>query len=233
MQKTLAAAAIAAVLGTAGAANAADFYSPGFKDGPVTSFPLWSGWYAGAHIGGAWGSLDVTDDQTNVKFSNDTSGVFGGGQFGYLYQLGRLVIGPEVDLGGMSLSHSGAEPGVAVDKIGSGFYMDFTGRAGLAFGPSLVYIKGGYTYYDGNMSLSDATGTSSTPARGGYTVGAGVEYLFTPAWSVKAEYQYFDYSMKASQFTTPGGNVYDFDPTVQTFKVGFNYHLGGVYAPLK
>ena len=61
MKKTLAAVTVAVLVGVAGAANAADMYSPsggGFKDVPAyVPPPTWTGFYIGAHVGGAWADL--------------------------------------------------------------------------------------------------------------------------------------------------------------------------------
>lgn len=238
MQKTLAATAIAALMSVAGAANAADIYSGGYKDAPLATPPLWLGWYFGGHVGGAFGSLEI-EDLTGVKFDNTTSSVFGGGQFGFLYQRGNLVIGPEVDLGSIGISHTSAEPGLPTtqSRIGSGFYFDVTARLGYAYGPALIYAKGGLAGFEGSLSITDgAPGTPpySMPARNGFTVGGGVEYKFNPSWSVKAEYQYFDFSSQGGQFTLSDNSTYNYIPTIQAVQVGINYHLGACCAlPLK
>ncbi len=238
MNKTLAATAIVALLGAGGVADAADLYG-GSKDGaiPAAAYPSWTGYYIGVHIGGAWAAADFTDvnGATPVAFNGDATGVFGGGQIGFAYQLGNLVIGPEVDIGDIGLSRSTTETGGvgAVSAVSSGFYFDITGRLGYAFGPAaLLYAKGGYAYYGGSLSVTDSSGSYSHNDLTGYTVGAGLEYKITPAWSVKAEYQYFDFNT-SSQLATPIGNVFDNNFEVQTFKVGANYHFCSPYQPLK
>ncbi len=241
MHKTLTAAAIVVLLGAANAASAADFYAPGYKDAPYVAAPNWTGYYIGGHVGGVWSTIDFTDVGTNVPFNNDTSGFFGGGQVGYAYQLGNLVIGPEVDVGGMDLSRSVTEPAAVsvsgfdtVGSVSSGFYFDITGRLGYAWGPSLIYIKGGYAYYGGSLSVNEVGNASVSHSNlGGWTGGAGVEYLINPSWSLKAEYQFFEFN--TFQLVIPAsGNTYDDRFTAQTFKVGFNYHFcGGGYQPLK
>ena len=68
-----------------GTANAADL-SGGYKDGPAYAGFDWTGAYIGAHVGGAWSDLAVTnlDHYTGAdKFSNKGNGVFGGGTLGY------------------------------------------------------------------------------------------------------------------------------------------------------
>jgi len=90
----------------------------------------------------------------------------------------------------------------------------------------LVYFKGGYAWADNEIS---ATGFGAAFAESrfhsGWTVGAGLEYLFAPNWSVKAEYMYADYS-NASYLTNfvPGG--VGLGVTVNTVKAGINYHFG-------
>jgi len=237
MHKTLTATAIAALLGAAGAASAADFYAPGYKDGPIVAYPSWTGYYIGAHIGGAWSSADFTDLNVfpNVAFNSDASGVFGGGQIGYNYQLGNLVIGPEVDIGGIGLSHSTREVGGfgALSSVSSGFYFDITGRLGYAFGQALVYVKGGYAYYGGSVSVSDFGGSVSHNDLSGWTGGGGIEYKISPAWSVKAEYQYFEFNGSELEITEDGSTYNNNALTVNTIKVGANYHFCAPYQPLK
>ncbi len=243
MQKTLAAAAIATLVGVAGAAHAADFYAPGgFKDGPVAPCPTcWAGYYFGGHVGGAWGTLDVTDQTSvpNVKFDHDASSVFGGGQVGFNYQRGNLVVGPEIDVGGMGLSNTKTEIGGAgaISKLGSGYYLDITGRLGYAFGPALIYGKGGYALYGGDASVTEPSTPATVKRDGisGFTAGGGVEYQINPAWSIKAEYLFFDFGNAGGQlvFSNTTGDSYSSQLTVQTAKVGINFHIPSFYEPLK
>ena len=59
----------------------------------------------------------------------------------------------------------------------------------------------------------------------GYTVGAGVEYMFAPNWSAKAEYQYYDFG--STRFVTPVvlAPFGAWNNDVHTFKVGVNYRF--------
>jgi hypothetical protein len=81
-----------------------------------------------------------------------------------------------------------------------------TGRIGYTWGPALLYVKGGYAYSDYSESLvTTVAGAPVAFAAGtkhdGYTVGAGLEYLFTQNWSGKVEYQYYDFGK--TQFSAP------------------------------
>ena len=73
-----------------------------------------------------------------------------------------------------------------------------TGRLGYTWGPALLYAKGGYAWRDGNNIGVTAAGvpqafTASGNRKDGYTVGGGLEYMFAPNWSAKAEYQYYNF----------------------------------------
>lgn len=236
MLKTFAAAA-AVLAGLAGSANAADIYGAGgYKDGTYIASPLWGGWYLGGFVGGAWSRVGINDVSASTeRFSNEETVFIGGGQFGFNYQRGPLVVGPEIDFGGIGLGHKAVEsaPGIAAVSTNSGFFGDITGRLGYACGPALIYVKGGYVYVDGDITVAESA-ASSYKASGfsGFTVGGGVEYKVSPAWSLKGEYQYLDLSSFST--TLPAsGDTYNSAFDIHTLKFGLNYHFAPGYAPLK
>jgi outer membrane immunogenic protein len=76
----------------------------------------------------------------------------------------------------------------------------------------------------------------------GWTVGAGVEYKLSPVWSLKAEYQHFDFGSLTNTFSRdfssacgsyPTACSYKNEVTVDSVKVGVNYFVNGGFAPLK
>jgi outer membrane immunogenic protein len=96
------AAAIGALaIASAAPAGAADLYRGGngsLKDVPYIPPPLWTGFYIGGHVGGAWsdnnnndnlGFFTFPDESTGIfsrNNNNNQSAVFGGVQFGYNWQ---------------------------------------------------------------------------------------------------------------------------------------------------
>ncbi len=217
-------------------ASAADMYRAdvgGYKDAPIYSANIWSGFYAGAHLGGAWGTSDV---KGTPSFSSDANGVIAGGQLGYNWERGNLVLGLELDLGSMDVSHSAAVPGTALrSSLDSGFYGDITGRLGYSFGTALLYAKGGFAALDAEGKVTAANGiVTPTNSFTGWTLGGGLEYSLSSAWSVKAEYQHFDFGSEQSNLNIGGRDFkFDHDLTVDTVKAGVNYHVGHGYEPLK
>ncbi len=249
-------AALASAVGLS-SANAADMYSAPaarYVGGPVYG-GNWTGFYLGGHVGGVWDTNEIKDLNGNwcspaltgigCSYNNDTSAVFGGGQIGYNYQTGSFVIGPEVDLGYMDLSHTHVAPGFTLSdswsSIAGGFYATATGRLGYSFDRALVYAKGGYAYYDGKVGTFSSNISATLDARGlsGWTVGGGAEYKFNPSWSLKVEYLHFDFG--SSSYTFPVSNYcgplrdqqcpYKNSLTADSVKVGVNYFVNTAYMP--
>lgn len=133
------------------------------------------------------------------------------------------------------------------------------GRLGYLFTPTLlVYASGGLAYGGVHSSVgifqSFNTDPSVTPALGagafsdtrvGWTVGGGLEWMFLPNWSAKAEYLYYDlgnvtYSVTplTSLSTISGTVVGSAFPQAQTrfdghvVRAGLNYHFNWATAPV-
>jgi outer membrane immunogenic protein len=259
MQKTLLATTVAALIGAAGAAYAADMGPASMKDVPSVPTVTWAGFYLGAHVGGAWADLQNTDsngvwaplDYPGYKWTDSASGIIGGGQAGFNWLVpgnpafgpGYLVFGLETDFGGIGLSHNTRPFGSPYlsSSEDSGFYADATVRAGYAVGSVLFYGKAGWAYYDSNLSLRD-TGTVLCPGSvcsisrsglNGWTVGGGVEYMITPSWGVKAEYRYFDFGDLNQNLYPNLTSGFDRHLTADAVTVGVNYYFGKAYQPLK
>ena len=260
------------VLAFAAQANAADIYAPGPGPAPfpvAAPVALWSGFYGGAHVGGAWTDFNTHDldgywyyNQNNttalpyipgvVHTDQSLSGVFGGGTVGYNAQRGGVVFGIEADFGAMGLNGNKllTDPVVAPAvvetaraHISTGFYGDVTGRVGWAWGPWLIYGKGGLAVLEATTNVTDLTinayPSTVDSTHVGWTAGGGFEYLWNPAWSVKIEYQFFDFGTTSSSVYNLGSGLSEFNHNldINTVKFGINYHLGccdtGVLPPLK
>jgi outer membrane immunogenic protein len=186
---------------------------------PVAVF-TWAGCYVGGTVGGAWGkSTDswAPNPSPVTGFGPDgaaaiasatsatlsASGATGGVEGGCNYQYSPwLVFGVEADwqATGLSTTNNGSVLGVLPfsESFNSHWLSTVRGRAGYAAGPWLFYATGGVAI--ANTSFSDTltipgTGTNSfsqSNTSTGWTVGAGVEWMFAPNWTVKGEYLYVD-----------------------------------------
>ncbi len=260
---------VAAFAVAAFSAQAADMYVPGasVKDGPMyDAVPSWSGFYAGVNGGSAWGAessrlnasaTDITAATAQAVSSKlSTDGGFGGGQLGYNLQRDRFVVGVEADIQGGSIAGSTRSEAVSSNittdawaRSSLDWFGTVRGRAGYAYGGSLIYATGGFAFGGARDSLSESVNATSAVAasRGttltGYAVGGGVETALTPSWSVKAEYQYINLG-STNLSTANDGFSYGagtgngdasakFDHTYHTVRLGLNYKINQPYEALK
>jgi outer membrane immunogenic protein len=226
MKKFLLGTVALIALGATVPALAADLAARPYTKAPAYAAPIynWTGFYIGGHIGGAF-SGDSSLSGSDGRF-------LGGLQGGADYQFApSWVIGVEAQYSWLSNGNNGATfpGGVLVtsknDQLGS-----VTGRLGYTWGAALLYAKGGYAWKDGN-SLNVTTGglpmafTTNGNNRDGYTVGAGLEYMFAPNWSAKAEYQYYNFG--STTFTSGPAAIVGtrFRDDEHTVKAGLNYRF--------
>jgi outer membrane immunogenic protein len=226
MKKFLLATVAVVALGATVPALAADLGAAPrtYTKAPAYVQPIynWTGFYIGGHIGGAFsGSNSLQGD----------SRFLGGIQGGADYQFANnWVIGAEVQYSWMNNSNSGVLfPGGTLVSSNSDQLGSVTGRLGYSFGPALLYAKGGYAWKDKDNLTATLAGTpvaftTTGNARDGYTVGAGLEYMFAPNWSAKIEYQYYNFG--STTFLTPvalAGSRFNDDE--HTVKAGLNYRF--------
>ena len=213
-----------AAFSVATAASAADMQARPYSKAPpamVSPAYNWSGFYVGAMGGYGWGT-------------DAGSGGFGGGTVGYNWQFpgSQFVFGVEVDAAGASIKDRFTEevdigvltPLTQDSKINS--FGSVTGRAGFAMDAVLLYAKGGFAWGNNKttMSLPEFGITSSdSHTHTGFTIGGGLEYLFTPNWSAKGEYMYT--SLGSETYNLLGDQLASGNIDFHTIKVGVNYHF--------
>ena len=231
MKKTLFAAVAAIALTAAMPAAAADFGARYSNRPPAYSPPIyfaWTGFYIGAHLGGAFGG---SNNFNGLALSDNDARFLGGVQAGADWQFyDNWVVGAEGQYSWLSRNNASAVfPGGLVynnDQRGLG---SVTARFGYSFGSTLAYVKGGYAYADNRESVT--FGGAPIPFlldrnhNHGWTIGGGAEYMFVPSWSVKAEYQYYDFG--DARFQSPPALVPfgTFHNDEHTLKVGVNYRF--------
>jgi outer membrane immunogenic protein len=185
---------------------------------PPPPFYIWTGLYAGVHVGGGWADLGV---------GSTGSGFIGGGQVGYNYQINHWVFGLEADISGSGIQNNLATIGTPFGPITANFNWNslttLTPRFGYALDNWLVYGKLGGAWADVSVSVNApfGFGGSAGGTASGWVVGVGAEYAFWNNWSAKVEYNHFDFGGDSGTFIT-GNSV-----TLQTLKVGVNYRFGG------
>lgn len=200
----------------------------------------WTGFYIGGHAGYGWGESDWTDLNgnlgANVRFE-DLQGAIGGGQVGYNWQSGPLVLGVEGTITGGSVDQTGTV-GSASLTTDVEWMATVVGRLGYAFDRSMIYVKGGYATASIELKGDNGADTFSASERhNGWTVGAGWEYAFVKNLTLGVEYNYYDFGSERYAITTANGLALDIDADTQVHsllarlnvKFGDDRH----HAPLK
>lgn len=204
------------------AALAAAFLTvPALAAPQTTAIPFsWAGFYAGANGGAAFGShcwyfaqLSAT---TRDQGCDNVSGGLGGGQLGFNWQTGNVVLGAEVsgDWGKISGSHTPANNSQGTESTSISQIVMLTGRAGYAFDQFLVYGKGGVGFVRQRLERTCNGVTSTgvcTPVgalasygdqnRQSFVIGAGVEYAISRNLTVAVDYSYLPMGDRDAGYT--------------------------------
>jgi outer membrane immunogenic protein len=256
---TIAAVAGSALLTGIVTASAADM---AYKAAPIPMAPAafsWTGFYIGANVGGGWtgnnGGSDfnplfppfivlppavaiptvIPGQLASLVGDGRRSGVIGGGQIGYNWQVNQFVLGVEADAVGTGFKGSTASGSrtigapifavpvtqtVTVDFGHVEWMATFRGRAGFAVNQALFYVTGGAavaefggsrtTLVNGPGISIPAAGTyvatnGGSTTRWGWTVGGGIEWAFNQNWSVAGEYRHTDFGNRGATFNIPDG----------------------------
>lgn len=154
---------------------------------------------------------------TNRMFTSANS-FMGGAQIGYNSQFSdKLVIGIETDLDALRFNSSAARSDTAPSVFGTytsnatmtkklDYLGLLKGRLGYLISQSfLVYGSGAFAYGGASLATTYSvtnsqtnnlspiySETSKSRILGGWSAGAGAEWMFTPCWSMKLEYLYYD-----------------------------------------
>jgi outer membrane immunogenic protein len=214
--------AAAADLPTSKGAPMAPAYTPAFT---------WTGFYIGLNAGYAFGQGGSSSYYPATggfgglgalspfgSYNTKTEGFTGGGQIGYNWQTGNVILGVEADINYVDgkKTDSRAFSIVGVSTLASlrselNYLGTVRARLGYAAMPNLMlYLTGGLAYGDVSNSsvwafnLAGAPGFygSSSSTKVGWTVGAGAEYGFTRNITAKLEYLYYDLG-SSSHLGTP------------------------------
>ncbi len=226
----LASASIAALMLASGA-QAADLRTPPVYKAPPAALPAWTwtGFYIGGTVGGVFSHNSVSNDPAAIQIlpsliNMNGSGVIGGLEAGYNWQISQVVLGIEGDISWSSLRGSAGVPGAtltsSLNSLGT-----IRGRLGWAFDRVLVYGTGGVAFANLKDQLVDIFPFTAAPSSGltGWTAGAGVEYALTDHWTAKAEYLHVGFAQRSASVTPLATYTFDYKDKLDIGRVGINY----------
>ncbi len=210
---------------------------------PVTS---WTGCYLGGNIGYGWAPTKWTDPTTGVQFASMTvDGFVAGGQIGCDYQINQQwVVGVRgMFEDGLKGSDQNSLDTALTDTTRVPWFATVVGRFGyLIDSTSLIYIQGGGAWVRNELNECCNTvvvvppplitdGVANTTLTG-WTVGIGIEHMFTPYLSAFIEYNYIGLGNNNVAFTGINGFsnfTYQINQNVNLVQAGINLRFNGLH----
>ena len=195
----------------------------------ANGFHDWSGAYVGATAGYQIGSVFTRNAVGDFPGVTDLRGLLGGVNAGYNFQNGSMVYGLEADVNWSGFSGNricAGFPGVtcnyAIDLTAS-----LKGRFGVSMDQLLVFGEGGLSAGHGESTISPVGAPLTGYANAtlvGLTVGVGAEYALSKSISLKAQYDYINWSERTSAVNSVStGAPFTAFPASHTVKIGLNY----------
>lgn len=192
--------------------SAADLGPRPIYKGPAFVAPIftWTGFYVGINAGYGFGSSNW-DPGPNP----DTDGFLIGGTLGYNLQTGSFVWGIEGDLDYSAMKGSSGGVETKMPWFGT-----VRGRIGYAFDRFMPYVTGGAAF--GEIKMDPGVG-SDKETKVGWTIGAGLEWVFLANWSAKIEYLYADLGEASCGAAACAGTDVSFKTSI--IRGGLNYRF--------
>ena len=194
---------------------------------PVYEAPAfsWTGFYLGINGGYGFGKSDWSGTATSGSLS--PHGALTGATFGYNWQTGSWVLGAEADSdAGWINTSTTSGTGLCAGGTGCDTHNTWLGtaraRVGYAWDRWMPYVTAGGAF--GTIKMSPNSGGSEIDTRLGWTAGAGVEYGYSRAWSLKLEYLYTDLGTATCSASTCGVDT-DVSYEANLVRAGLNYRF--------
>lgn len=216
------------------------------KAPPIEAPYSWAGFYLGVNAGVGLGHSKSTSFTPALNWAPTAyigkEGAIGGGQIGYNWQFGTWVLGLETDIQAANMRDDqfcgalcklGITPSMVTLDQRLGWFGTTRARVGLAAGPILSYVTGGFAY--GGVKTDALTNNNGFIATGsfsetrtGYSLGSGVEAALGGNWTGKLEYLYVNLGSQRGTYTGNGvTSSFSSDIREHIFRVGLNYRIGG------
>ena len=225
------------VLGLMSPALGADL--PIYTKAPAVATPMydWSGFYVGVFGGGGLGNHNLNNANGPAGFANftvnyESKGALGGGEAGYNWQSGNIVLGVEGDAFWSSFKGDDAAQALgAIDATKLRWGATLRGRGGIAVDRLMLFFTGGWAYGEflhTDTDLVNGFGIDQFSAnRSGLTAGGGIAYAITDSLIGKVEYRYFDFGRYVRAAPLNGQLPYTVDNTYSVVTLGLDFKFGG------
>src|SRR5262245_59200395 len=169
--------------------------APMYMPTPVAD---WTGIYLGVQGGAVRRDALAELGLFGFEFDGGKTGGTAGAVLGYNWQQGRFVSGIEGDWSwiGAKATHL-TTTAIRLTSFDVNWLSTLRGRVGFALDSTLFYLSGGVAFGHIKNSFADLDGDdggfefsfTQNQTKAGWTVGAGVEHMFAPNWTARAEWR--------------------------------------------
>lgn len=236
----LACAGVLAACAVSGAAHAGNLEQVPVDPVVVVAAPTWQGFYVGGTAGYAFGADDRVGHKNPAGvLVTRRAGDLDGEGFNYGVQLGwrgeralsrgSFVYGIELGYNGGDVDDSFVNGGYtgSVDLnhvLGLRAKTGLTNQSGntMVYG-ILGYVHGDFDYAVNGTAGGDTINLNTAYDTDGYSIGLGVEHLLSDSWSVKAEWEYYNFGSKT--LFDAGGSSTVATPTYSNVQLGLNFRF--------
>jgi outer membrane immunogenic protein len=199
----------------------------------------WTGFYVGGFGGGGLGNHNYNNALGPAGFANFTAnynstGTIGGGEAGYNWQSGSVLVGIEGDgfWSGIKGNDATTQQLGVIDQSNLRWGGTLRARGGVTVDRLLLFFTGGWAYGD-ILHTSTAAGfpvDQFSNHQSGLTAGGGIAYAITNNVIGKIEYRYYDlgrYNRVGNPLTPNGQLPYTVDNTYSVVTLGLDFKFGG------
>lgn len=208
------------------------------KDSAPDAFS-WTGFYVGGHAGLATGDTSggIVDAPSFLSTDYNLEGALYGAHAGYNYQMGQTVLGIEGTYSGSDID---GKTSCVFNLFSCQRELDWLatieGRLGYAFGPTMVYARGGVAWGElettNDFFIPGLLTTTGSETHTGWTAGFGIEHALGKNVVARIEYAHIDLGEEStpqtvSIFGSPVGTIpTEVDAEIDTIKVGLSFKFG-------
>jgi outer membrane immunogenic protein len=204
---------------------------------PAVAAPMydWSGYYVG--VFGGWGignhnlnnALGPGAPFAPFTVNYESKGGIGGGEAGYNWQSGSVLVGIEGDVFWSGIKGNDNFALGSNDATNLRWGGTLRARGGITVDRLLLFFTGGWAYGSLVHTNTDPVfGIDQfTNDRSGLTAGGGIAYALTDNLIGKVEYRYYDFGRYARSNPLNGQLPYTVDNTLSVVTLGLDFKFGG------
>jgi outer membrane immunogenic protein len=177
----------------------------------------WSGFYAGAALGGSIGGADFENIGKKDELDIDDGGFTASAIAGYNFTSNGWMLGVEADLTRLDISKTSVVAGLGSITQDADWLGSVALRGGYAWDSVMIYGTAGLAASD--YEVSSSLGGKADKLKAALVLGIGAEFAVQEEWTVRAELVGYGFGGEG----TFGGSDRDFAAVLGVARVGLTH----------